>query len=200
MLLNGYLALNIFDIKPLCHYDCAPMLKESLPRNADLRKLANRHARFEIESDLTAFTRVADAVIDGAGQIKAAIEFYFDEQHRICVDGKANASAKVQCQRCLEPVEIEFVADITLARVKDDEQAQQLPKTRDALYAEEESSFDLNTMLEDELLLALPFVSYHNETECEGITSYQTAEQSTDVVVEKKENPFNVLAQLKPNK
>lgn len=176
------------------------MLKESLPQKADLRKLANSHTRFAIESDLAALPRVADAVINGVGQVKANLEFYFDEQHRICVDGEASCVANVQCQRCLEPVEIEFVANIALARVKDDEQAQQLPKTRDALYAEEESSFDLNNMLEDELLLALPFVSYHSETECEGITSYQTAEQSTDAAVEKKENPFNVLAQLKPNK
>lgn len=176
------------------------MLNQSLPTKADLRRLANRHAQFELDTNLQSFPRLADAVIDGDGNVKAAIEFYFDEQGRICVDGKADSQVTMQCQRCLKPMKIEFSSVITLTRVADDEQAQQLPKTRDALYAEDESSVDLNLMLEDELLLALPFVSYHDEAECEGVASYQTAELEELEVVEKKENPFNVLAQLKPNK
>lgn len=176
------------------------MLKDSLPQQADLRKLANRQAQFAVKTDLSAFPRLSDAVLDGVGSVEATIEFYTDEQHRICVDGKAVCVAAVSCQRCLEPVEIRFEAELALAKVKDDFQAQQLPKTRDALYAEDESSFDLNFMLEDELLLAMPFVSYHSESDCQGMTSYQTPEDTDAPVVEKKENPFNVLAQLKPNK
>jgi uncharacterized protein len=175
------------------------MLNEPLPKQADLRKLAARHASFTVNSDLAAFPRVVGAVVDNIGQVEAQLDFFVDEQHIACVDGWVKCQAQMQCQRCLEPVMVEFGSDIALAMIKDDIQARNLPKDRDPLMVEDEESFDLNEMLEDELLLAMPFVSYHEPEHCKGQQFYQTA-QPVEVPVEKKENPFSVLAQLKPNK
>ena len=54
-------------------------------------------------------------------------------------------------------------------------------------------------IVEDELLLAMPFVSYHDPGECSGKQSYESTSDDVKKALaeEEKENPFNVLAQLK---
>jgi uncharacterized protein len=54
---------------------------------------------------------------------------------------------------------------------------------------------NLNELLEDEILLALPLVNYHDVGECTGDTFIEEVEAIGDEVV--SDNPFNVLLQLK---
>ena len=58
---------------------------------------------------------------------------------------------------------------------------------------------DLSAMLEDEVLLALPLVNYHEQGSCTGDTFLSQdgpgSEERDDEVV--ADNPFNILAQLK---
>ena len=54
---------------------------------------------------------------------------------------------------------------------------------------------NLNELLEDEILLALPLVNYHDVGACTGDTFLEEVEAIGDEVV--SDNPFNVLLQLK---
>jgi uncharacterized protein len=54
---------------------------------------------------------------------------------------------------------------------------------------------NLNELLEDEILLALPLVNYHETGECTGDTFVTEVDAISDEVV--ADNPFNVLQQLK---
>ncbi len=54
---------------------------------------------------------------------------------------------------------------------------------------------NLNELLEDEILLALPLVNYHPVGECTGDTFIEGVESTGDEVV--SDSPFNVLLQLK---
>ena len=177
------------------------MIDEALPKQADLRKLAKNNAQFHIVSDLSPLSRFSDAVIDddGSGRVQAEIDIVLDEQHRITITGHVHCQTKVQCQRCLEPVAIEFGSDVNLLVVRNDEQAKHVNRLFDPLIVEDDSEFDLNELLVDELLLALPFVSYHDDGQC--INNHQhSAAEPTAPERDKKENPFSVLAQLRADK
>lgn len=174
------------------------MLNEPLPKQAELRKLAIKQADFRVSSDLTAFPRFAGAVVDGQGVVEAQLHLSLDEQHRTLVDGTLHCTTKMVCQRCMEPMAVEFSATIALAVVRDDVQARNLSKDREPLLVEEEALTDLNELLEDELLLAMPFVSYHKPEECSAKSRYESFAEHAPVE-EKKENPFSVLASLKSN-
>jgi|SRR5690554_1067436 len=186
-------------MNPDNHYDCAPMISEPLPKQAELRKLAINQACFKVSSDLTAFPRVSGAVVAEQGIVEAEIQFSVDERHIPCIDGWVRCSTQMVCQRCLEPVAVEFSSTIALAAVKNDVQARELTKVRDPLLVEDDALVDLNEILEDELLLAMPFVSYHEPGQCKGKQTYQSFAGDAPVE-EKKESPFSVLASLKSNK
>ena len=79
--------------------------------------------------------------------------------------------------------------------VTSEEAAVNLPRTHEPVFIENEK-LDLLPALEDELILALPLVAYHQEGSCQAPS--QITEQQPEVEESsKKHNPFSALADLK---
>lgn len=151
----------------------------------------------------------ADVLGDVAQQtIQLECALSMDNYHRfVWLKGQVQASVELECQRCLEPVELDLDADIHLAILNDERMIEHLPDEIDfVVLGENDSSqkgdflnhaqMDLLALIEDELLLLLPFVPKHDDCEHE----YQP-EEIDDVVEEqsKVDNPFSILASLKKN-
>ena len=174
------------------------MFDEPLPRQADLRKLAAAHARFDVTMSIKHLPRFAGAVVGEDAAVRAQLQFAIDDQYRKIITGAVSCDTQVVCQRCMEPVAILVSAGINLAVACDEERARNLPNSMEPLIVAEDELLDLNEVLEDELLLALPFVSYHQPDQCSGRQRYESTLGEQPVV--EKENPFSVLEQLKSGK
>ncbi len=98
------------------------------------------------------------------------------------------------CQRCLELVTLPIHSESTYAVVKEGANTQSLPKGYDVLELGEDP-LDLQALVEEELLLALPIVPAHHPEECQQPAGADEPEPSKDEVT--RSNPFSVLAQLK---
>jgi len=103
------------------------------------------------------------------------------------------------CQRCLKPLPLPVDAQFSVAVVWSDEEASRLPKELEPYIVGEEPQ-DVRELVEDELIISVPYVSYHDEGQCVA----EGYEKLADIVepelmapVEAKENPFKVLEQLK---
>ena len=180
------------------------MFDEPLPKQADLRKYAAKQATFNARLALSCFPRFASSLAENGQELDSVIanlQFDVDSQRHRTIVGDVNCEVSVICQRCMNPMRIQLHADIHLAVVWDEEQAKQLPKSMDPLIVAEDERVDMNEILEDELLLALPFVNYHKVGECTGKQSYHsTSEQVQKALADADtENPFSVLGQLKAN-
>jgi uncharacterized protein len=82
--------------------------------------------------------------------------------------------------------------------VWNDDEAIALPKNLEAWIVSENKA-NLIDLIEEELLLALPFVSYHNEKECSNISFKNWSSESKEKIneVEIKHNPFQALKSMK---
>lgn len=164
-----------------------------LPRLIDPRKFAQQGLSLAGQVPVSELSRLAEASLRESDVVQADLEFDVDgERHRL-ITGDASCNLTVTCQRCLEAVEIELKAKLNLAIVWDEERAKQLPKSMDPVILGEGQA-DLYTIIEDELLLNLPMVSYHKE-DCIEQTSF--GEDNTEESAESSSNPFQVLEQLK---
>ena len=126
-----------------------------------------------------------------------------DAYHRIVwLDGHVETQAPMECQRCLNTVEIPLVLDFHLALVGDEALIERLDEDADFIVLGESeattkgsidapASADLLALIEDELLLLMPLSPRHDV--CEH--KHQPAEE--EIVEEKRDNPFDVLANLK---
>lgn len=183
------------------------MLKAPLPKQVDIRKLANKNAEFSVEFTPEQTTRFAAVLANTEGLIACEMQLYVDEQYRRRVDGNIKAKVNAVCQRCLGGVEVELTSTFSLAVVWNDEQAKVLPKDIDPLILDEDELVDLVDIVEEELLLSLPYVNYHEDMNCVAALNAdikldeQSATDQSDTAEEfKKPNPFDVLAQLKTDK
>ncbi|MDQ6683919.1 MAG: DUF177 domain-containing protein [Pseudomonadota bacterium] len=75
---------------------------------------------------------------------------------------RADASVALVCQRCLQPVTVELHVDRRLVFVEGDDAAASLDAESDDDVLALAASFSLPTLLEDELLLAMPIVARHD--------------------------------------
>ncbi|MGD9108060.1 MAG: YceD family protein [Gammaproteobacteria bacterium] len=172
------------------------MLKTKLPRTIDLAKFAEQRGYLEGILALADMPRLREicSAKQNLGEAKVIVEGGIDQQGLYYLKGHVIADVPLQCQRCLQAMVTHLDIKFLLSPVRDDREAAQLPQVYEALYLTQ-VEVDLSTIIEDELLLALPLVPKHNAKDC------ATAIQGTaDMNEEKRPHPFAKLAELKKRK
>ncbi|MFN2328874.1 MAG: YceD family protein [Chromatocurvus sp.] len=171
-----------------------------LPRTMDLRKQAMHKAHFEGSLAPADLHRLRGLLAGDEGSIQAMISCDLDEEGRTVLAVDVDARVSVRCQRCLEIFQRPLVANSRLAVVRTDEQAAELPEGLEPVLAAQE--IDLWAVVEDELVLAMPVYSYHEDKKC--IEQLAGAEFAATVAADDEpaqkaetDGPFDILAQLK---
>lgn len=167
-------------------------LQKLLPRQGDPRKFAQQGISLQGLIPVIALSRIVDVVQQPTGEIQVDLMFGLSEEKKKVVVGHASADLSLMCQRCLSPVTVSVESNISLGIVWDEEHAKALPEYLDP-WIVGEGAADLYDMIEEELLLSLPAVAYHEEL-CVDSKLFSSGKP---VEVVKKKNQFQVLEQLK---
>ena len=161
----------------------------------DPRKFADKGTRLVGQLPLSVCERLSEYLVDNDGMVQVDLELTLDEEKRRIVTGTAEATLKVICQRCLEPMTIEVHANYALTIVHDEEEALHIPDQSDPFMVANDEEVSTPELIEDELIVSMPLVSYHDEAVCKGHSHY-----SSGNVAEEKTNPFSILQKLKNDK
>jgi len=169
------------------------------PRRLDVAALAAAGAELAGEWPLHGFARLASATLPAtAGSVVAwkvrgerATLAGGGMRPALAID--AAAEVTLECQRCLQPMQL----PISLARriffVDGEEAAAALDLDSDDDVLALPPALDLHQLLEDELLLALPVVPRHDA--CSVLLTPATGDD--DLAGAAREHPFAALAALK---
>lgn len=170
---------------------------ERLPDKVDAMLLARRGQEYQAQLPLKSLARLAKVLSDTDGNIDVSIDIGTDEEGIPNISGTAQGTLHVICQRCMESMPLEIRAGFRLGLVYSEEQGNALPEQYDALLVED-SEISLLDIIEDELLLALPQVTLHDEQACSSTGIIRSlAESETPQEAQQTDNPFAVLEQLK---
>ena len=188
------------------------MLTAPLPSQIDIRKLVVKGAEISANLPVSSLPRIADLLApDDSGveteqsNLTVNFRFYIDDERKRRVDGRITGAVNMICQRCLEPMPVAVDAQFELGIVWSEEDAERLPKSLDPLIVGDEL-VDLADIVSEELILSLPFVNYHSPEDCKQGVVYNSVEPEDAGAIEKvdaeqeKDNPFQVLEQLKFDK
>lgn len=169
-----------------------------IPRHADFRKLAAAGAHVGGTVALDELPRVARELLDRGGAAAVELDFGIDEEGHRTVVGSVAAELTLQCQRCLGPMQVVLDCEVQLAMVWNEGEIATLPKRFDGIVVGEGLA-DLFDLVEDELLLALPFAPCHAQGECALQMAQAAASDTPEVEPERQaaENPFAVLARYR---
>lgn len=172
------------------------MLKTKLPRAIDLAKFTEQCDHLEGVLVLADMTRLQEMLRckQNLGEAEVSVEGGIDQQGLRYLKGRVVADVPLQCQRCLQIMVTHLDLKFLLSPVYNDEEAARLPQAYEALYLTQ-AEVDLLTIIEDELLLALPLAPKHNAKECAA-----AMRGATEVCEEERPHTFAKLAELKSKK
>ena len=171
------------------YYRAPIMPVVSLPAAIEPFKWADRATHVVVDVPLAQFTRLTADVVNTNGSVKIDCRFERNAQRRAYLRGEASTVITLTCQRCLEAMQLPIQTTIDLALVHDEDEAEKLPEDADYLVLPEQGVV-LAEIIEDELLLNVPYTPMHED--CDAL-SYKQIDEAAPV----KENPFQVLAALK---
>jgi uncharacterized protein len=171
---------------------------DRLPDWFDPPRLASQAREIKGFLPLAEMPRLSAVLADSGG--RAAARFLFTRAAGLParLTGHVEAVLRVQCQRCLEPMDLPVSHAIDARLVSEGTEAEAIPDHEDAVWVEARG-LSLHTLVEDELLLSLPVVALHGR----GSTCAEAALREfaqADVIRAQREddsNPFAILQTLK---
>ena len=185
------------------------MQSTPLPKQVDVRKFVAADLSIDAREPLANFARLAEMLESTDGDVEVHLHFYVEQQGPKRIDGKVRTTLMVQCQRCLKPLALPVDSQFQAAVVWSDEEAGRVRKDLEPYIVGEEPQ-DIRDLIEDELIISVPYASYHEEGTCVAEGYERPAEDEAIGLVESepaldksiagdktRENPFKVLEQLK---
>lgn len=170
------------------------MSDSSIPAYADTRKIFLQEEIISGNLDLDRLPRFCKTLANDEGLVSLELKFTLSDAKERLITGSLQAQVNVFCQRCLKPLAIALADDIKLALVRDEEAAKHLGAELDPWICED-YKLDLAELVEEQLILCTPIVSYHESGDCISQKDYVAGEDATEIVTNK--NPFAVLRSLK---
>ncbi len=123
------------------------------------------------------------------GEAKVWLEDYIDEFGVKYLHGKIEAKLPLICQRCMKKMDYHLTSEFYLSpALKEEEGATSLSQYEPLYLTEQEVK--LPDLIEDELILALPLVAKHKETDCPTKVDVAKDNQKTETT-----KPFANLAE-----
>ena len=168
-----------------------------LPATIDPIQLAERGVRLTGTLPLKSMPRLAQASLDGSGDVHVDLYFERGEGEKVyLMHGTLRVRLHATCQRCLEGMNLELEAAPWLILMRSGPAQDMLGDDPDILVADK--PLLLSTLVEDELLLALPMVPMHELGKCPAkvYIAKQAVSELQDIAPDKK-SPFAVLRRLK---
>lgn len=144
---------------------------KSSPGRVDAFRLAREHEAAEGSVDVHRLPRVADLLAEGPASVRWRIEGLADDLRRPALAIELKGAVMLTCQRCLSDFEwpIDQRTEVLLAHDEREMAALDAESSAEVVLAE--GPVDPLTLVEDELVLALPFAPRHPEGGCDSMTT-----------------------------
>lgn len=166
-------------------------MSRPLPELVDPIRLCAGGSDFSGTLALADFDRLRQNLASETGEVSFTVEFGRDARNINAVHGTLDTTLNLLCERCARPFDLPVHTDWQLGVVSSLAEADQLPEEYEPLLVGEEFT-RFRDVLEDELLLALPLVPRHPESQhCQLVASGHEEQES------RPDSPFAVLDQLR---
>ena len=170
----------------------------NFPERIDPYKFARLGESLSGEVAVARMKRLSASLDNDSGNVEFDLTFGRKDRARVAT-GSFKAEVKMICQRCLNQVNVPVGGEVQLEFVVVEENGEEpLIRLEDQGYDTvlvENDSLSLVELIEDEVILVLPFSPLHENGECTDnaiVEKLKVTNEDPD-----RPNPFAVLAQLK---
>ena len=144
-----------------------PRQEPRQPGMFDAFRLANGRNVLEGSLDVATSERLYDRLTDGEGTVSWRIEGTRDEVGRPALAISITGTVPLECQRCLGAFEMRVAQQTVTVLAHDEAEADALDAGSDHEVLVADHPFNAVELVEDELLLTLPYAPMHPDGACE---------------------------------
>jgi len=174
-------------------YDSRVMVK-ALPQRFNPDLLARDGTRFEVVLPQSRFSRLADILSSTNHDVQVSALFSRRKDH-ILISGRITTTFALECQRCLNGMEVDISEPFELVFVENEQKADELPNELDPVVLDENGQIHVVDLFEDEVILHVPEIPKHSDMKACELHQTEFGELPADI--EKgKPNPFESLKNL----
>ena len=170
-------------------------MQNKLPALFDPFQLARSSFSASDKMPIAKLTRLVPKLVSDQGDLWVDLVIEFDEQRICTIKGDVKGSLSLECQRCMQVMELPVTLSFVLGVVKKEERIDYLPESYEPLLVVDK--VNMREILEEELLLYIPLVPKHDENDCGAVKSAFVQESDQVKTEVKRENPFSILKELK---
>ena len=134
-------------------------------------EFATTGARLDGVWSLADFSRLRPALLSDAGEIEYSLKGVSDAQDRPALQLTIRGALQLRCQRCLAPLEFPLRVESVLALARSQAEIDALPVEAEGPdWVVAGKGMEVHDLLEDELLLAVPYAPRHEHCRAQGRT------------------------------
>jgi uncharacterized protein len=163
----------------------------TLPAYFNPIQLAQEKAYFDDYVTLSVSERLEDLLQQSSLQLHLQLQFLTDDYARVILQGRLQGKLPLQCQRCVGKLAWPMDETFSLVPVRTVHEAKQLEEPLEPWFLQDQE-ITLQTLLEEQILLVLPYVPKHENLSCNEALQQKQAQQGF-----KEDHPFSKLAVLK---
>ena len=168
-------------------------LMSGLPQYFEPIRLAERGAALVGDLVVSQMPRLRQSLHDDSGTVHVHISCEPGELGAVRIHGSLSTTLKVDCQRCLGAFDLPLNVSVDIRAMTGTGSVADLDLDADVLLLGEDKLVHVASLIEDELILALPLAPLHPDGQCPA-TEYQGTKAPAH------ENPFAALKLLKLKK
>jgi uncharacterized protein len=170
------------------------MRDAGIPLRLDVADAVARELRLQGSLPLAELPRLAAAVVEAKGSLRADLRFSADAQALGRLQGELSGELRLLCQRCLQPMSWTLKTHFDLCLVGSEAEEERLLESCEPVLAED-GQLALWEALEDEALLALPIAPRCANPDCAARPGETSGQEVGDNVRpgDTRPNPFLAL-------
>jgi len=173
-------------------------MPQKMPIEIDPLRLAQNGLQLTGQIAIKEMPRLLQSLVSNEGMVDVDIVFDVDEINTPFMRGQFATMVAMTCERCMKAVKVDLKVNCLLAMVTNERKIGGLAEQYDPWLIEGNDDVLLSSVIEDELILALPLVPRHDEA-CLAASEWSSADEMV-AEAETKVSPFAVLATLKTKK
>ena len=163
---------------------------KQLPKTIKLFNFAKKEAKLNGEYKISNIPRLSEIVRNVKDSVRVDFSFHLENGKTPCVKGIIDLKVVLDCQRCLDDLEMDIKIPFNLAFVRHENQAEGLNDLFETYLVGEDEELETLDLITDEILLSIPMAPSHN-FEC------SIKVDKEEIIEEVCEHPFDVLKNIK---
>ena len=160
-----------------------------LPNKINFFNFAKKEVKLNGDYKVSELSRLSEIASNENDKVEVDLSFRLVNGRIPCVEGIIKSILILDCQRCLDSLQVDLKVPFDIAFVRNEFQADSLDDKFE-IYLIGEEELDTKNLITDEILLSIPMAPSH-DFEC-GLKT-----ENGDIVDEVREHPFDALKNIK---